>query len=397
MLLTARWLFDGRTPDVAEGWGIEIAEERIVNVGPVGEMRTTGDVVDLGDATLLPGLVDVHTHLGFDASDDPVGHLQASDDATLLGHMERAAQRALAVGVTTVRDLGDRGYLSLELRERFRRGDAVRPRIVASGPPITVPNGHCWFLGGEVEGIDGIRQAVRDRVAHGVDVIKMMATGGVMTPNAVPGLQELDDDELRAGVAEARKAGKRTASHAQGSAGVLAAVRAGIDSIEHGFFLTDEIVREMRERGTFFSATLVAARGIAEAPEGTVPDWARLKARAAVDAHAESFTMAYAAGVKLVLGTDAGTPFNHHGQNAQELELMVQAGLSPTEGLLAATRNGADLLGILDRVGTLEPGKDADLLLVRGDATRDVTTILADGGILAVVRGGRLAVDNVGT
>lgn len=224
-----------------------------------------------------------------------------------------------------------------------------------------------------------------------------MATGGVMTPNVPPGIQQLDEDELRTGVTEAHKAGKRTASHAQGSAGVLAAVRAGIDSIEHGFFLTDEIVREMRERGTFFSATLVAARGIAEAPEGTVPEWARLKAQAAVDAHLESFTLAYAAGVKLVLGTDAGTPFNYHGRNARELELMVETGLPLTAGLLAATRNGAELLGVLGETGTLEPGKQADLVLVRGDATADVRAIRAGGGPLAVFKGGRAAADRLQT
>jgi imidazolonepropionase-like amidohydrolase len=216
-----------------------------------------------------------------------------------------------------------------------------------------------------------------------------------MTPNVSPGVQQLDEDELRAGVAEAHKAGKRTASHAQGSEGVLAAVRAGIDSIEHGFFLTDEIVREMRERGTFFSATLVAARGIADAPEDTVPEWARLKAKAAVEAHLESFTMAHAAGVRLVLGTDAGTPFNHHGQNARELELMIETGLPPTAGLQAATRNGAELLGVLDETGTLEPGKQADLVLVRGNATVDVRTIRADDGPLAVFKAGRAAVDRL--
>jgi imidazolonepropionase-like amidohydrolase len=255
--------------------------------------------------------------------------------------------------------------------------------------------GHGHWLGREADGPDDVRKAVREQIKAGADVIKLMATGGVMTPNVEPGIQQLDEDELRAGVAEAHKAGKRTASHAQGSAGVLAAVRAGIDSIEHGFFLTDEIVREMRERGTFFSATLVAARGIAEAPEGTVPEWARLKALAAVDAHAESFTMAYAAGVKLVLGTDAGTPFNHHGQNARELELMVETGLPPTTGLLAATRNGAELLGVLGETGTLEPGKQADLVLVRADATADVRAFRAHGGPLAVFKEGRPAMDRL--
>jgi imidazolonepropionase-like amidohydrolase len=255
--------------------------------------------------------------------------------------------------------------------------------------------GHGWWLGREADGPDEVRKAVREQIKAGADVIKLMATGGVMTPGVEPGAAQLGEEELRAGVEEAQKAGRRTASHAQGSDGILAAVRAGINSIEHGFFLTREIVSLMREKGTFLSPTLIAPANIGSAPPDTVPEWARAKARAVTAAHAESFQLAVTTGVKIVLGTDAGTPYNYHGRNARELELMVEAGLSPAQGLIAATRNGADLLGVLDEVGTIEPGKRADLLLVRGDATRDVTTILADGGVLTVVQGGRVVVDRL--
>ncbi len=185
MLLTARRAFTGTTDQVPNDPVLAIEDGRIVEILSRGDVAESADVVDLGNVTLLPGLIDVHQHLAFDASPDPVAQLQADDDAALLERMHRHAHRALDVGITTIRDLGDRGYLSLELRDRFA-GTEVGPRIVASGPPITTPNGHCWFLGGSVEGLDGIRAAVRQRAARGVDVIKIMASGGNMTPPSGP-------------------------------------------------------------------------------------------------------------------------------------------------------------------------------------------------------------------
>jgi imidazolonepropionase-like amidohydrolase len=176
MFLTARWLFDGRTPEAFNDWCVEIEDGRIAAVGPLGEMNAAGDLVDLGDVTLMPGLIDAHQHLAFDASDDPVAHLQAADDAALMAQMREAALKALAASVTTVRDLGDRDYLSLTLRDHFATGE-TGPRILASGPPLTVTGGHCWFLGGEADGVEGVRWAVRERAARGVDVVKVMATG----------------------------------------------------------------------------------------------------------------------------------------------------------------------------------------------------------------------------
>jgi imidazolonepropionase-like amidohydrolase len=177
MLLTARRLFTGRTTAVLDDQVLDIDDGRIVDIRPRRSVPAGTDLVDLGDATLLPGLIDVHQHLAFDASTDPVAQLDADDDATLLLRMRLAARRALAAGITTIRDLGDRGYLSLTLREWFLTANEVGPRIVASGPPITTTNGHCWFLGGETDGPEAMRQAVRERAARGVDVIKVMASG----------------------------------------------------------------------------------------------------------------------------------------------------------------------------------------------------------------------------
>ncbi len=182
MLITAKRLFDGLTDSIVEDPLVEVLDGRIIGVSQRRASMDDPDMVDLGDVTLLPGLIDVHQHLAFDASDDPVSRLLECDDATLLLRMRVAALRALAGGVTTIRDLGDRNYVSLTLRDWFRGGAEVGPEILASGPPITVSRGHCWFLGGEADGRDGIRQAVHDRVGRGVDVIKIMVTGGNMTP-----------------------------------------------------------------------------------------------------------------------------------------------------------------------------------------------------------------------
>jgi imidazolonepropionase-like amidohydrolase len=211
-----------------------------------------------------------------------------------------------------------------------------------------------------------------------------------MTPGVAPGSQQLTFEELSAGVEEAHKAGRTTAAHAHGADGMKAAVLAGIDSIEHGSFMTDEIIALMKERGTFYSATLCSAQGFLDAPEGLVADWAQIKATQVRLALDETFRRAYAAGVKLVLGTDAGTPFNRHGDNARELALMVKLGVSPLDALRAGTRNGAELLGKLDRFGTIEAGKIADLVLVEGDVVGDINRLCKQTNIKMVVQGGKI-------
>jgi imidazolonepropionase-like amidohydrolase len=250
--------------------------------------------------------------------------------------------------------------------------------------------GHGAWIGREADGPDDVRKAVREQLKAGADCIKLIATGGVMTPGVEPGAQQLTDEELSAGVEEAHKAGRRAAAHAHGSAGINAAVRAGIDSIEHGSFMTDESIDLMKRHGTFFSVTLCSSEGFFKAPPDSVAEWAMAKAmrvRAAMD---DSFRRAYAAGVRLVLGTDAGTPYNRHGDNAREMALMVKLGAQPLDALRAGTRNGAELLGKLDEIGTIEAGKLADLVLCRGDAVADVGRLCTPDNVRLVVQGGRV-------
>jgi imidazolonepropionase-like amidohydrolase len=254
--------------------------------------------------------------------------------------------------------------------------------------------GHGAWIGREADGPDDVRKAVREQLKAGADCIKFIATGGVMTPGVEPGAQQLTQDELCAGIEEAHKAGRKTAAHAHGADGMKAAVLAGIDSIEHGSFMTDEIMTLMKERGTSYSVTLCSAEGFLNAPPGTVPEWARAKGTRVREALYDTFWRAYQSGVKLVLGTDAGTPFNRHGENALEMALMVDLGAEPLDALRAGTRNGAELLGRLDDLGTIEPGKLADLVLCRGDVVADIRRLCQPDTIRAVVQGGRIAHSN---
>jgi imidazolonepropionase-like amidohydrolase len=327
------------------------------------------EVVDLGrDATLLPGLIDAHVHLGFDASRDPVRQMQADSDATLLLRMRVAAQRALAAGITTVRDLGDRNFLGAALRDWFRTGSELGPDIIAAGPPVTVTGGHCWFMGGEVDGELEIRRAVRARVKTGVDVIKVMATGGHMTPGSNPSLPQYTVEEIRAAVDEAHRLGRLVTAHAHGPTGILRAVEAGVDCIEHCSFRVDggrqpdpRILESIAEKGVTVSPTV-----------GTV---------GTAGALAESFlpilSEMHRLGVRLIGSTDAGvSPSKPHDVLPHGIAFLTRAGLTNAEALAAATSLCASACGVADRKGALEVGKDADLLAVEGDPLRDIAALL---------------------
>ena len=378
MLLTARRLFDGRTPEVFSDWAVEVEDGRIQNVGPrqtVSSVASSADVVDLGDVTLLPGLIDAHQHLVFDASDDPVAHLQAEDDATVLHLMELAAQRALAAGITTIRDLGDRNYLSLTLRDRFRDGRQIGPRLLAAGPPITVTNGHCWFLGGEADGEDGVRAAVRDRAAHGVDVIKIMATGGNMTPTFGPHESQYSRSELTAAADEAHAHGLSIAAHAHGPQGIVDSLAAGVDSIEHCTFFTadgvgadPEILEALARSGATISMTAAVVPGI------TAPYPAMRQRLAAIRANCAVLVRA---GARMVCSSDGGVgPNKPHDVLPYGISgFLPGIGMTNAQALAAATSVAAEVCGIAAVAGTLEPGKGADIVAVAGNPVEDIAAI----------------------
>jgi imidazolonepropionase-like amidohydrolase len=246
------------------------------------------------------------------------------------------------------------------------------PRIRAAGRVITMTGGHGHFIGRQADGPVGTAQATRAELAAGAHFIKVMATGGVLTKGVHPNQTALQVDELTAVAREAHNAGRRVASHAIGGQGIKNALKAGIDSIEHGFYLDDESLEMAVSQGTFLVPTLIAVNRIVDNPD-KIPAWVVEKAESESGHHRESFLAAVRSGMKIAAGTDAGTPFNPHGELPTELELMVEYGLSPTEALVAATRNAAENIDLLHEVGTLETGKLADLVLVNGDPTTDIS------------------------
>ena len=371
-----------------DAW-VRVENDRIAEVTS-SEPSSIGDVrrIDASDATLLPGLVDCHVHLALSGGPDWLTEIQESY-ALNCWHSAAHARATLQAGFTMIRTLGGRDGVDPALRDAQASGLLEAPRIVAANLAICMTGGHGSWIGREADGPDDVRKAVREQLKAGADCIKLIATGGVMTRGVSPGSQQLTDAELAAGIEEAHKAGRKVAAHAHGSDGIKAAVLGGIDSIEHGSYLTDEIIDLMRARGTCYSVTLSSIDGFRQAPPGTVADWALDKAHTVEQHLADSFSNAYRAGVKIVLGTDAGTPFNRHGNNARELELMVQMGMDPLDALRAGTRNGADLLGRPD-LGTIEVGKLADLVVCAGDPTTDVRQLCNRANIRHVVQSGRI-------
>lgn len=374
-------------PLLQDAW-VRVEDDRIADVTS-NEPKTPPTTARLEANTLLPGLIDCHVHFAISGGPDWLSEAR-EPYATACWRAANHARDTLKAGFTMVRTLGGRDGADPAMREAQRSGLIEGPRMVATNLVVCMTGGHAAWIGRQADGPDEVRKAVREQIAAGADCVKFIATGGVMTPNVDPGAQQLSIEELTAGVEEAHKAGIRTAAHAHGPDGIKAAVLAGIDSIEHGSFMPESIMDLMIDRGTFYSATLCSAAGFFDAPNGTVADWAIAKATRMRAALHETVKRAYAKGVRLVLGTDAGTPFNHHGDNARELEIMVSLGIDPLDALRAGTRNSAELLGKLDQLGTIEPGKVADLVLCGTDVVANIGRLRAPETIRAVVQGGRI-------
>lgn len=381
-------LFDGRT--VKANRGVLFDGQGISWVGAHAraprEARGARAIEGAG-RTLLPGLIDVHVHLQFDGSADfeaEAKELVTAGHAAIKAVVN--AKRNLDAGVTTVRDLGGMGGASIDVARAVAAGRVPGPRIVAAGRALTVTGGHGHniALSREVDGADGVRAAVREEIRAGATAIKLIATGGVLTPGIPVSFSAFTTEELAAGVREAHQRGLAVAAHAIGADGIRAAVLAGVDSIEHCNQLTASTARAMIERGTVRSPTISAIRGIVDHAD-RVPDYAVEKARQVEADSRASHRTALRVGVRHACGTDAGTPFNPHGGAPREIAHMVEWGMRPLEALRAATANGAALLN-LDDAGTVEAGKRADLVLVEGDPVDDVAALV---GRKRVWHGGR--------
>lgn len=335
-------------------------------------------VIDLLGATLMPGLINAHCHIMMDAGPDPTTLLARSTVAQAVLRAVKTCERMVRAGITTARDLGGFEWAEIDLRNAIAAGDVAGPRLMCAGKVITMTGGHGWNIGLESDGAEEVRKSARTNLKKGADCLKFMATGGVLTAGVEPGAAQLGEEEMRAGVEEAHKVGKRTASHAQGTTGIKAALRAGIDTIEHGIFLDDESIEMMVKAGNVFVPTLAAPYRIVEAGEARgIPAYALRKSLSVMDAHRRSFEWAAKAGVTIAAGNDGGTPFNPSEDLVTEVRLMVEYGLSPLGALRAATFGSARALGLSEDVGTIQKGMWADMLVLEGDADplADITAV----------------------
>jgi imidazolonepropionase-like amidohydrolase len=379
-------LFDGHS--VRKKAGVLVSDGTIAWVGPHSRApreARAADAVDASGRTLTPGLVDCHVHLCFDGLADFAAEAAELNEARATLKAVRNLRRHLERGVTTVRDLGGPSTYMCDVAWAVDDGIVEGPRVVPSGQAITITGGHGRELFAmEADGPDAVRSAVRRQFRAGARSIKVIATGGVLTPGIAVDFTAFTPEELDAAVDEAHTWNRPVAAHAHGRTGITNAVRAGVDSIEHGSQITPETARLMKEKGTFHVPTITALRQIIEHPD-EVPAYALAKAQQMAEFARESFRRTSRGGVRIACGTDAGTPFNPHGSAPLEVVRMVEWGLAPLAALQAATSNAATLLRD-DSIGSVEPAKAADLVLFDGNPLDDVEVVLKPA---LVLRAGR--------
>ncbi len=388
-VLKAARLFDGKSNSLVTPGIVVVTDGKIAGTGSSASVPTDAEVIDLGDATLLPGFIDAHTHLTMTYSED---YARAALDALRKPIPEMAldasvnARITLLAGFTTVRDVGSMQYLDAGLRNAINRGVVPGPRMLVAVHAIGATGGHCddtgWREGavgketgpevGVINGADEARRAVRLAHKYGATVIKTCATGGVLSLADAVDTPQLTQAELDALVDEAHALRLKTAAHAHGAEGAKRAIRAGIDSIEHGSFLDDEALDLMKQKGTYYVPTLMAVQGLSEQIQKGVPIPPAIKVKAddAIAHVHQAFQKAIAKGVKIGLGTDAAV--YPHGRNAEEFHQMVDLGMKPIDALKAGTSSDADLLGLSSEIGTLETGKLADVVAVPGDPLQNI-------------------------
>ena len=380
-------VFDGKG-NLLENHGVLVDGERISRIAPIGEFEGySSEKIDTSGGTLLPGLIDCHVHLVYCGEADPKTSLLKLGPGQIVMNAFENAQKTLRSGITAIRDLGGRDYLEFAVRDACNSDRQLGPTIMAAGKMICMTGGHGNVFGRIADGPDEVLKAVREQIQAGSDVIKLMATGGVMTPGVNPEDAHYTEEELRVGVDEGHRFHRTCASHAQGAAGILNAVRAGMDSIEHGIFITQECLEAMLEKGTYLVPTLAAVNNIYLNRDNGIPAFIVEKTIRVRERHHQSIKMFYKAGGKIAMGTDAGTPFNIHGDNCQELKFMVELGISNSDAMQFSTASAADLMGLTDR-GQIEENFYADLLIVSGNPVEDISAVANQENHRSVIKNG---------
>jgi imidazolonepropionase-like amidohydrolase len=360
---------------------IIIEGERIKEAGANVAIPANAEVIDLGSKTLLPGLIDCHTHLNFDLGSLNSLNISIPRQA-LIG--ARNGRLTLEAGFTTVRNVGARGYSDIALRDAINAGDVPGPRIIASGPSLGITGGHCDenFLSpeyhhvaeGVADGVSAVQQKTREVIKYGAGVVKFCSTGGVLSLGDDPKAAEFTLDEMKAIVGEAHRLGRKVAAHAHGGDGLKHAVLAGVDSIEHGTYIDDEAVKMMKERGTYLVPTLYLTDWFLENYQRfNLPPTVIAKAKQVMPEMKKNIGRAFQQGVPVAFGTDAAV--YPHGLNAREFAVYVRMGMTPIQSIQTATVHASRLLGWENHAGAIEAGKYADLIAVDGDPTKDVTEL----------------------
>jgi imidazolonepropionase-like amidohydrolase len=382
-LVRAGHLLDVKTGKLADAQTIVIVGDSIQSIAPTVSVNAQeGDlVIDLGNLTVMPGLMDVHTHLTMNTEFDPYRELTSTPGKEAINGVVNA-RTTLMAGFTSVRNVGASGYVDVDLRDAINAGQVAGPHMLVSGPPLGITGGHCdenllpvqyHAVGdGVADGIAEVQHKVRENIKYGADLIKICATGGVLSKGDDPQASQYTLEEMQAIVADAHRLGRKVAAHAHGAQGILWATEAGVDSIEHGSYIDDAAIAEMKKRGTYLVPTVYLEDWQIE--HGHLPAFYHQKMVDVSAVAKKNIKHAMQSGVKVALGTDAAV--YPHGLNAHELDVYVnQLGMSPLAALQTATINAADLMGLSSKTGTLEPGKWADIIAVDKNPLDDVRVL----------------------